>query len=150
MEDFKALPYLDLVTKESMRLHPAVPRFGRRIPDATVLGGKVFPYCTLVIDVIQMNRNPEVWEDPLTFIPERFESFEEKGKRNPYLYIPFSAGPRNCIGQKFALSELKAALFHLVKHFELISLQEESELKETMDLIHGCENGPMLKAIPRN
>ncbi|XP_066932625.1 cytochrome P450 4V2-like [Clytia hemisphaerica] len=150
MEDFKELPYLDLVIKESLRLHPAVPRFSRRIPDGTLLGGKVFPYCTLIIDLIEMNRNPEVWEDPLTFNPERFEDFKLKGnKRNPFLFVPFSAGPRNCIGQKFALSELKAAVFHLVKHLEFISLQDESELIETLDLIHGCENGPMMKVKPR-
>ena len=149
MEDFKEMPYLDLVVKESMRLHPAITRFGRQIMDGTVLGGKVFPECTLVVDIVGMNRNPEVWKDPLAFNPERFESFENQSKRNHFLYVPFSAGPRNCIGQKFALSELKAALFHLVKHFVFISLQEESELKETMDLIHGCENGPMLKAMPR-
>ncbi|XP_066932627.1 cytochrome P450 4V2-like [Clytia hemisphaerica] len=150
MEDFKELPYLDLVVKESLRLHPAITRFGRQIADGTVLGGKVFPDCTLVIDIVAMNRNPDVWEDPLTFNPERFETFDKQSKRNPFLYVPFSAGPRNCIGQKFALSELKAAVFHLVKHLELISLQDESELKETFDLTHGCENGPMLKIKPRN
>ena len=150
MEDFKEMQYLDLVVKESLRLYPPVTRFGRSIRNGTELAGKEFPECALVIDILGMNGNPDIWEDPLTFHPERFEDSEGKGKRNPFVFIPFSAGPRNCIGQKFALSELKAALFHLVKHFELISLQEESELKETMDLIHGCENGPMLKAIPRN
>ncbi|XP_066932626.1 cytochrome P450 4c21-like [Clytia hemisphaerica] len=149
IEDFKEMPYLDMVVKESLRLHPPVVRFGRQIKNGTILAGREFPDCGLVVDIPGMNRNPEVWENPLTFNPERFEDFELKGKRNPFLFVPFSAGPRNCIGQKFALSELKAAVFHLVKHLELISLQDESELIETMDLTHGCENGPMMKVKPR-
>ena len=182
MVDFKKMPYLDLVIKESLRLHPPAPRFGRHVKDGTVLGGREFPECSLIVDVISMNRNPQFWKDPLSFIPERFDETaasmmqenltnkpndedescnEEKiggekdtaaahqQKRNPFLYIPFSAGPRNCIGQRFALSELKAALFHLVRHFEWSSSQREDELEEVFDLVHSCANGLMLNIRTR-
>ena len=193
MSDFKEMPYLDLVVKESLRLHAPIPRFGRQIEDGTVLGGKEFPECSVIVDVLSMNRNPSVWKDPLSFIPERFDttdgkqsevfqpnnddedssdqvrqratgnlqdaqgesstdtttSTSNKMKRSPFLYIPFSAGPRNCIGQRFALSEMKAALFHLVGHFEWSSQQNEEDLQQGYDLIHSCANGPMLNIKPR-
>jgi len=149
LEDLKELKYLDLVIKESLRLHPVVPRFGRGIKSGTILGGKTFPECDLIVDILSMNRNPKNWDNPLSFIPERFECFDRKSKRSPFVYIPFSAGPRNCIGQRFAMTELKSALYHLVRGFEITSLQEESELEETFDLTHGCKNGLMLKVNPR-
>jgi len=149
LEDLKELKYLDLVIKESLRLHPVVPRFGRGIKSGTILGGKTFPECDLIVDILSMNRNPKNWDNPLSFIPERFECFDRKSKRSSFVYIPFSAGPRNCIGQRFAMTELKSALYHLVRGFEITSLQEESELEETFDLTHGCKNGLMLKVNPR-
>ena len=116
-----------------------------------------------------MNRNPEVWKDPMSFIPERFDendqqrnkedrndtgdesisTKQQQKRRNPFQYIPFSAGPRNCIGQRFAMSELKAALFHLVAHFEWSSTQREDELEESFDLIHQCLNGLMVSVQTR-
>ena len=149
LEDLKELKYLDLVVKESLRLHPAIPRIARKIDDGTVLGGITLPSCSFVVDILLMNRNPKTWESPLLFLPERFDNFEKETKKSAFMYIPFSAGPRNCIGQRFAVSELKSALYHLVRCFEISSLQKEDELEETFDLTHGCKNGLILTAIPR-
>ena len=169
MMDFKEMPYLDLVIKESLRLHPPIPSFGRQVKDGTLLCGKEFPECSVIVDVLSMNRNPEVWKDPMSFIPERFDendqqrnkedrndtgdesisTKQQQKRRNPFQYIPFSAGPRNCIGQRFAMSELKAALFHLVAHFEWSSTQREDELEESFDLIHQCLNGLMVSVQTR-
>lgn len=55
---------------------------------------------SIVILPIVVQRDPKFWKDPLRFDPERF-SPEEMAKRNPYAWIPFSGGPRNCIGELF-------------------------------------------------
>jgi len=64
-----------------------------------------------------IHHHPDVWEKPDEFNPERFNS-ENSKSRNPYAFIPFSAGPRNCIGQNFAISELKMVLATLIKRFK--------------------------------
>jgi cytochrome P450 family 4 len=63
-----------------------------------------------------MARDPTLWDNPLDFIPERFESDKQY---HPYLNVPFSAGPRNCIGQKFAMLEMKSTVSKVLRNFEL-------------------------------
>ena len=54
--------------------------------------------CTVIVTPMGLHRNPDVWEDPDTFDPDRFLS-DSNTKKNPFAYVPFSAGPRNCIGK---------------------------------------------------
>jgi cytochrome P450 len=68
--------------------------------------------------VYGIHRNPYHWENPDEFLPERFTVENSKG-RHPYAYIPFSAGPRNCIGQHFALNEEIYILSMIYKRFYL-------------------------------
>lgn len=65
-----------------------------------------------------MGRNPDVFPEPEKFIPERFTK-ENMQDKNPFSFIVFSAGPRNCIGQKFAMNELKSLLSKVIYNFEL-------------------------------
>ncbi|XP_066925624.1 cytochrome P450 4V2-like [Clytia hemisphaerica] len=150
-EEFKNVKYLDWVIKETLRLHPTIPRFSRMIEDGTEIAGRVFPACTLIVDNQPINHDPEIWSDPHAFIPERFERFDEtRGKESSFHFTPFSAGPRNCIGQKFATLELRSVLVHLVRKFRFVSSQGESELNETFDGININEGGLILKAEHRD
>jgi len=149
LNDLKKLNYLDQVIKETLRLHAILNGIGREVKEGTVLGGKVFPECALAIDVRALNHFEKNWENPLTFIPERFEDFESRQKEKAFKFIPFSAGPRNCIGQRFAMMELRIALFQIVKRFEIISLQKESEIKQTFTAINTSTNGLMIKVTLR-
>ncbi|XP_062554234.1 cytochrome P450 4d1-like isoform X2 [Armigeres subalbatus] len=126
--------YLELVIKETLRLYPSVPFFGRKILENSEIEGKIYPAGTnLIVMPIFMGRDPEYFENPLEFRPERFETEISAEKVNPYRYIPFSAGPRNCIGQKFAMAELKSVASKVLRHFEVlppVGGQEESFIGE--------------------
>ena len=90
----------------------------------------------LTADVI--HSDPENYKDPTVFKPERFllkTNSPDETVRHPFAFIPFSAGPRNCIGQKFAMMEMKIILSLLLFNFKMVPLMETKKLKITADLI---------------
>lgn len=72
-----------------------------------------------LIPIMGIHYDPKYYENPEKFDPERF-SLENRKTLNPYVYIPFGVGPRNCIGSRFSLLELKAVFFHILSHFEIV------------------------------
>lgn len=96
--DMAEMKYLECCIKEVLRLYPSAPLIMRRIDsDIELDNGKIIPKgVTVIISVYYAHRHPDYYEDPNTFKPERF-SVENTARRHPYSYIPFSAGPRNCI-----------------------------------------------------
>lgn len=73
----------------------------------------------MLIPILPMHYNDEVFDEPREFRPERFLEERSTATVNPFAYIPFSAGPRNCIGQKFAIYELKSILSKIVRNFDV-------------------------------
>ena len=145
LEIIQKLKLLDCVIKESLRLYPPVAAIGRQMEEDTVIGGQTFyKDTTIVINIFGLHRNEEYWENPLKFNPYRFMG-DEFQQRNPYCYIPFSAGPRNCIGQKFALLEVKICLYYVLKTFNLTSIQAEDEVELCTDMITLSRNGVLIK-----
>lgn len=96
---------------------------------------------TFVIPIYAICRNPEYFEDPDQFKPERFLDVQTMERKNAFTYIPFSAGPRNCIGQKFAMYEIKSIISKILRNFE-VSLSKEGEAHPilTAELILRPEN----------
>ena len=81
-----------------------------------------------MIDVYALHHDPDIWENPNVFDPDRF-LLENIKNRHPYSYIPFSAGPRNCVGQKFAHLELKTVLTILLRKWHVRSGLKLNEIK---------------------
>ncbi|KAH9520017.1 Cytochrome P450 4V2 [Bulinus truncatus] len=150
MEDLKELKYLECCIKEALRLFPSVPVFARSIKEDLCLDKDyIIPKDTSVIIItVAVHRDPKIYPEPDLFKPERF-FLENSASRHPYSYIPFSAGPRNCIGQKFALLEEKTVLSHLFRNFNVRSVQKRSELRPIGDLILRPENGIIVEMTPR-
>ena len=100
-QDAAELKYLECCIKESMRLYPSVPGVMRTITEDTKVGDYILPKgLTVWLQYYAMHRNPRVYPEPNVYKPERFLP-EQSAGRHPYAFLPFSAGPRNCIGTQF-------------------------------------------------
>lgn len=118
-DDFIDLKYTQWCIKESMRLHPPVTDIFRILSEDKEFEGIVVPKGTRVcVKMFPYHRHPDIWENPNEFDPLRF-SPENTEDRDPFAYIPFSAGPRNCIGQNFALNEEKVVVARIINQFKL-------------------------------
>ena len=134
LEDLRLkLPYIEAVVKESQRLFPSVPIFSRVLDSDLKVEDLVIPAGVNVVLLPRVvHKDPNHWPDPERFIPERFLS---NVKRHPYSFIPFSAGSRNCIGQKFAILEEKALLAKIFRRFKVTSLDHLDHVSITASLI---------------
>ncbi|CAH2106041.1 unnamed protein product [Euphydryas editha] len=121
------MTYLDMVVSETLRLWPSYVQLGRMcIKDYNM--GKPNPRAprdlvlrrgdVLTIPVLCIHRDPKLFPNPEKFDPERF-SEENKNNFNTAAYMPFGVGPRNCIGSRFALCEIKVLLCQLLLGIEV-------------------------------
>jgi len=91
--------------------------------DCTIKGLHIKKDNSILIPVYSIHHDPEYFPDPDKFDPERF-SPEAKQSRHPYAYQPFGHGPRNCMGKRFALFEMKMILARILKKFSFIVAPE--------------------------
>ncbi|CAI5663565.1 unnamed protein product [Oreochromis niloticus] len=121
-EDLSKIPYTTMCIKEALRLYPPVPGIARKTTKTvTFCDGRTVPAGSVVgISVYGIHRNASVWENPNVFDPLRFLP-ENIAKRSPHAFVPFSAGPRNCIGQNFAMNEMKVVTALTLKRYQLIA-----------------------------
>ena len=128
------LKYLEAVIKESIRFLPVVPRVERRCKqDCDLTSGQwnihVPKDAIVIIPIYSLHHDARYFKDPETFNPDRFLDPEQEEMMNQ-AYIPFATGPRSCIGQRFALMELKKCMLHVVHRFEFdVCSGEKSELQ---------------------
>ncbi|XP_061677953.1 thromboxane-A synthase isoform X2 [Syngnathoides biaculeatus] len=145
------LKYLDMVVCEALRLFPPGFRFSREIERDCVVNGVSLPKGALLeIPPGFLHYDPEHWTEPEKFIPERFTP-EAKASRHPFVYLPFGAGPRNCVGMRLALLEIKIALGRLLHRFNIITCSETKvplELKSSSTL--APKNGIFIKLTKRD
>ncbi|XP_064457897.1 cytochrome P450 4V2-like isoform X2 [Ornithodoros turicata] len=135
LEDIKELRYLDCVIKESMRIYPPVPMIGRSLKQELNIGGRVVPAgCNVMLFLLALNKDPIMFPEPEKFNPERFLP-ENAKSLHPYAFVPFSAGQRNCIGQRLAQIEMKAMLATVLRQCRVISLDPRDELQLAMEVV---------------
>lgn len=117
--DTKELSYLRLVIKEALRLHPPAPLLIPRecVERCEVHGYEIPARTRVVINAWAMGRDPRYWDEPLVFMPERFEGGSVDFKGTNFEFIPFGAGRRICPGIVFGLATMELALANLLYHF---------------------------------
>jgi len=117
-EDISRLSYGKQVISESMRVFPPAWITDRiALQDDEVNGIKIYKGEIIGIYIYGAHHSEDLWDNPSVVDPERFTP--ENQKDIPaFAYFPFGGGPRLCIGQQFAWTEMQLALYHLIKHFD--------------------------------
>lgn len=134
-ESLGKLSYLDMVIKESMRLLPPVPLIGRETLDDLELNDLVVPKgVTLLINFFNLHRKKDVWgADADSFNPDRFLP-ENDTKRHAHSFLPFSEGPRNCIGKNYAMLSIRTILVKFLRNYKVETDLKYDELKFKADI----------------
>jgi len=123
--DVGRLGYTVQVLREALRLCPPAAGVGRLATrDIEVDGYRVEKGTLVAVGIYALHRDPELWDDPLTFDPDRFTP-ERMKKRNRWQFIPFAGGARSCIGEHFAMLETTLALATIVRGVRVHSLDAE-------------------------
>lgn len=130
MDDLSSLVYLQRCIMESNRLNPALPLFLRRLDGPLEVNENLtFPTdSTILMCPYVSHRDPKYFPEPEKFDPDRFHPEKIKQRHN-YAYIPFSAGPRNCIGYKLAMMEMKIVMAWLLSHFDVYTTDKIEDVK---------------------
>ncbi|XP_061386673.1 cytochrome P450 6g1-like [Musca vetustissima] len=125
-ENLSKLQYLDMVVCETLRLYPVLPILQRRYNKGMGAreGYSLKPYSdfvlpdgmTMFICTYGLHYDPKYWPEPHKFNPERFVPENKVTLLNSMTYLPFGAGPHNCIGARLAMLQLKCGLVHLLKN----------------------------------
>ena len=143
-DDMARLSYTVQVVRESLRLCPPAPTGTRMACRDVEVGGYRVPKGTmLIVGRMAVQRDPQLWDDPLRFDPERF-SPENFRALDRWQYVPFGGGPRSCIGDHFAMLEVTLALATLIRRTEIHSLDDEFPLALHFTMIAG---GPVLARV---
>jgi cytochrome P450 len=131
----ESLHFTTQVLQESLRLYPPGWLFTRRTIEADELGGfPIAPRTDVFICPYLLHRHPDYWDEPEEFRPQRFEAVDA-AERHRFSYIPFSVGPRHCIGENIAMFEMLVHLQTMCKRFRLTrTIPEPIELEAQINL----------------
>ncbi|KAJ8893278.1 hypothetical protein PR048_005869 [Dryococelus australis] len=148
--DLKQMVYLEQVINEKMRLYPVVPIIGRRVDEDIRVNGYTLPAGTsLLIPIYLVHRNPAYFLNPDKFYPERFNG-RDIGSRPVCSFIPFTSGPRICIGKYYAYMAMKTVLSVLLRRYEVLEYGSTNDVEcVKYQVILTLVNGYNIKMAPR-
>jgi cytochrome P450 len=128
-EDFPRLPYLRQVVDETLRLRsPVVMNARTAVADDDLMGFRVNAGDVVMPLFYAVHRHPDFWKDPEKFDPDRFTA-DQNRVRDPWTYLPFAAGQRQCIGNMFSLVESVVLLAQLLRRFEVVVDTDLTQVK---------------------
>ncbi|XP_043249673.1 cytochrome P450 4g15 [Colletes gigas] len=150
-QDTLQMKYLERCLLETLRMYPPVPVIAREIKtdlklasgDYTVPAGS-----TVVIGTFKMHRQPHIYPNPDVFDPDNFLP-EKTANRHYYAFVPFSAGPRSCVGRKYAMLKLKIVLSTILRNFRVRSDIKEPDFRLQADIILKRAEGFKVRLEPR-
>ncbi|XP_015127504.1 cytochrome P450 4C1 [Diachasma alloeum] len=148
ISEVKSMHYLQQCIKESMRLYTVAPLIGRKILEDTKLKDYFLPRGTEVnIHIYDVHRDPNFWPNPNVFDPDRFSPERSKG-RHPYSFLPFGLGPRDCVGAKFAMLEMRTILALLLTNFYFEPVESLRDAHFFTDLLVRFRDPMHVKFVP--
>lgn len=149
--DISSLPYLQCVAKESLRLHPPTPLMLPHQAGSNVkIGGYDVPKGTVLhVNVWAVARDPDVWEKPLEFRPERFLEEDVDMKGHDFRLLPFGAGRRVCPGAQLGINLVTSMIGRLLHHFEWESKGEIVDMEENPGIVTYMRTPLEAVATPR-
>ncbi|XP_044261197.1 cytochrome P450 4c3-like [Tribolium madens] len=134
-EDINKMQYLECVIKETLRIFPIAPIIMRSIDQDIKLEQCTFPAGSMAfIPIHHIGKKPEFWKDPNKFDPDRFLP-ENNTNQHRCTFIPFSYGPRNCVGMKYGMMSMKVLLAAILRKYTIKPSQYKS--LEDIELIFG-------------
>lgn len=151
LTDILQMNYLERVILETIRLYPPVPIIARQVNENVKLASQPLSIpagATVAISTLQIHRRPDIYENPTQFNPDNFLPSSTQ-KRHYYSYIPFAAGPRSCVGRKYAMLKLKILLSTMLRNYRVKSCAEEKDFKLQADIILKRADGFRIIIEPR-
>jgi cytochrome P450 len=148
VDDLPRLTYTRMVLDESLRFYSPAWQLMRRAVAEDEMGGYRIPAnATIFWSTYVLHRHPDFWEHPEEFYPEHFLP-EQVAKRPRNAYVPFSNGPRICVGQSFALTEMQLLLISIVQRYRLELVPEHKVILEPLLTLRPA-NGLLVRVHPR-
>lgn len=150
-QDTLEMKYLERCLMETLRLFPPVPLIARQMKEDLKLasGDYIVPAgATVAVATFKLHRNEKIYPNPTKFNPDNFLP-ERQANRHYYAFVPFSAGPRSCVGRKYAMLKLKILLSTLLRNYKVYSDLKEDDFKLQADIILKREEGFMVRLQPR-
>ncbi|XP_055637950.1 cytochrome P450 4g15-like [Toxorhynchites rutilus septentrionalis] len=149
--DTLEMKYLERVIFETLRMYPPVPVIARKTTEEVRLASHdyIIPAgTTVVIGTYKLHHREDIYPNPDVFNPDNFLP-ECTQSRHYYSYIPFSAGPRSCVGRKYAMLKLKVLLSTILRNYRVVSDLKESDFKLQADIILKRTDGFRIRLEPR-
>jgi cytochrome P450 len=149
VDDLPRLVYLRRIVDETLRLYSPAWQTMRRAKADDNIGGYHIPANSIIfLNQHTVHRHPAFWEDPDRFDPDRFLP-ERVAQRPKFAYIPFGSGPRICIGNGFALTEIQLALALVGQHYRLVWPEGQPPVKKLALITLHPKDGVRLCLEPR-